>query len=109
MEAEEKEYRESLQQEQAEAVLEAHQALQKMQEDLESHKKSHNVTAQAYQKVRDALKAMLARAEARAPGATSGVNDEPGVDESDLANQLAEIQSQFETCKNEMGTDTIKP
>jgi nucleoprotein TPR len=67
MEAEEKEYRESLQQEQAEAVLEAHQALQKMQEDLESQKKNHEVKIQAYQKERDALKAMLARAEARAP------------------------------------------
>lgn len=108
MEAEEQEYRESLQQEQAEAVLEAHQALQKMQEDLENHRRSHEVTVQAYQKERDALKAMLARAEARAPGTTSGVNGEPGVDEPDLAKELAEIQSQFETYKSEMGTDTIK-
>lgn len=111
MEAEEKEYRESLQQEQTEAVLEAHQALQKMQEDLENQKKSHGVTIQAYQKERDALKAMLARAEARAPGSTSGINGEPATDgasESDLAKELADVQSQFETYKYEMGTDTIK-
>ena len=111
MEAEEKEYRESLQQEQAEAVSEAHQALQKMQEDLESQKKSHGVTIQAYQKERDALKAMLARAEARAPGSTSGINGNSGVNgvsDSELAKELAEIQSQFETYKSEMGTDTIK-
>ena len=111
MEAEEKEYRESLQQEQAEAVLEAHQALQKMQESLESQKKSHDVTIQAYQKERDALKAMLARASARAPGSTSGINDSPGVNgvsDSDLAKELAETQGQFETYKNEMGTDAIK-
>lgn len=111
MEAEEKEYRESLQQEQAEAVLEAHQALQKMQEDLENQRKSHEVTIQAYQKEREALKAMLARAEARAPGPTSGVNGGPGVDgtsESELAKELAEVQSQFEIYKSEMGTDTIQ-
>jgi nucleoprotein TPR len=111
MEAEEKEYRESLQQEQAEAVLEAHQALQKMQEDLENQRKSHEVTIQAYQKERDALKSMLARAEARAPGSTSGINGESGtngVSESELAKELAEVQGQFEMYKNEMGTDTIK-
>jgi nucleoprotein TPR len=105
MEAEEREYRESLQQEQAEAVLEAHQALQAMQEDLENQKRSHEVTMQAYQKERDALKAMLARAEARAPGSTAGIN---GVSDSELAKELAEIQSQFETYRSEMGTDTIK-
>ena len=111
MEAEEKEYRESLQQEQTEAILEAHQALQKMQEDLENQKKSHEVTIKAYQKERDALKIMLARAEVRAPGSTSGINGEPrigDVSESDLVKELAEVQNQFETYKNEMGTDAIK-
>ena len=111
MEAEEKDYCDSLQQEQVEAVLEAHQALQKMQEDLENTKKNHEVTIQAYQKERDALRVMLARAEARASGSTSGINDKPGIDGtsgSDLAQELAEVQTQFETYKNEMGTDTTK-
>ncbi|KAF9651639.1 hypothetical protein BDM02DRAFT_3184386 [Thelephora ganbajun] len=111
MEAEEKGYRESLQQEQAEAVLEAHQALQKMQEDLENQKKRHEVTVQAYQKERDALRAMLARAEARATGPTSRIYGESGVNgasDSELVKELAEVQSQFETYKSEMGTDTIK-
>jgi len=111
MEAEEKEYRESLQQEQAEAVLEAHQALQKMQEGLENQKKSHEVTVQAYQKERDALKVMLARAEARAPGSAASINGDSGfngVSDSELVKELAEVQSQFETYKSEMGTDTIK-
>ena len=111
MEAEEKEYRESLQQEQAEAVLEAHQAIQKMQEGLENQKRSHDVTIQAYQKERDALKAMLARAEARAPGSTAGINGDPevnGLPDSELVKELAEVQSQFEMYKSEMGTDTIK-
>jgi len=111
MEAEEKEYRESLQQEQAEAVLEAHQALQKMQEGLENQKKSHEVTLQAYQKERDALKAMLARTEARAPGSTTYFNGDSSVNDvsdSELVKELAEVQSQFETYKSEMGTDTIK-
>ena len=111
MEAEEREYREGLQQEQAEAILEAHLALQKMQEDLEKQKKSHEVTVQAYQKEREALKVMLVRAEARAPGSTSGINGDSGVNgasDSELAKELAEVQSQFEMYKNEMGTDTIK-
>ena len=111
MEAEEKEYRESLQQEQAEAVLEAHQALQKMQESLENQRKSHEVTLQAYQKERDALKVMLARAEARAPGSTTGINGDSGVNgvsDLELAKELAEVQSQFETYKGEMSTDTFK-
>ena len=111
MEAEEKEYRESLQQEQADAVLEAHQAIQKMQEDLENQKKSHEVTTQAHQKERDALKIMLARALACAPGSTSGIHGEPDIDaasESGLAKELAEVQNQFEIYKSEMGTDVIK-
>lgn len=111
MEAEEKEYRESLQQEQAEAVLEAHQALQKMQEGLENQKRSYEATVQAYQRERDALKSMLARAEARAPGSTTGLNGDSGangISDSELAKELADVQSQFETYKSEMGTDTIK-
>jgi wobble nucleotide-excising tRNase len=59
----EKEHHESLQQEQAKAVSEAHQALQKVQENLESQKKNHDVTIQAYQEERDAFKAMLVRAD----------------------------------------------
>ena len=111
MEAEEKEYRESLQQEQAEAVLEAHQALQKMQEDLKNQKKSHEVAVRAYHMERDALKAMLARAEARASVSNPGVNGESGADgtsESELTKELADVQSQFETYKNEMGSDAFK-
>ena len=111
MEAEEKEYRESLQQEQAEAVSEAHQALQKMQEGLENQKRSYEATVQAYQRERDALKSMLARAEARAPGSTTGLNGDSGangISDSELAKELADVQSQFETYKSEMGTDTIK-
>ena len=110
MQAEEKEYRENLQQERAEAVLEAHQALQKMQGDLENQKKSHEVIIQAYLKEREALRVMLTRAEARTPGFTFGINGSPvnGVSDSDLAKELVEVHNQFETYKHEMGSDTIK-
>ena len=109
MEAEEKQYRENLQREQAEAVLETHQVLQKMQEDLENQKKSHGVTIQAYLKEREALKVMLTCAGARAPGFTFGINGSPinGVSDSDLAKELAEVHNQFETYKHKMGSNTI--
>ena len=109
IEAEEKQYRENLQWEQAEAVLETHQALQKMQEDLENQKKSHEITIQAYLKEREALKVMLTCTEARAPGFTFGIDGSPvnGVSDSDLAKELAEVHNQFETYKHEMGSDTI--
>ena len=61
MEAEEREYKDTLEREQNEAVREAHDAIRELQGRLESQRKSHEVTVQAYVKERDALKSMLAR------------------------------------------------
>ncbi|KAG2028279.1 hypothetical protein BDR03DRAFT_1029975, partial [Suillus americanus] len=63
MEAEEHEYHKVLDQEQSEAVREAHEAIQDLAAQLERQKKSSNMTIQAYMKERDAFKAMLAWAE----------------------------------------------
>ncbi|KAG2344469.1 hypothetical protein BDR05DRAFT_975520 [Suillus weaverae] len=110
MEAEEREYREALDQEQSEAVREAHEAIQDLAAQLERQKKSSDMTIQAYMKERDALKAMLARAERS--GLRAGVNgDINGVADSiknSLAAELEDVQAQFEAYKTEMGTDSVK-
>ena len=114
LETEEREYREALQLEQTEAVMEAHNALQKMQEDLDNQKKSSELTIQTYMKERDALKSLLSRAEQRASGmaAVASMNraDVGAGPESDseLAKELAEVQSQFESYRTEMGFDSVK-
>lgn len=111
LESEEKDYKEALQLEQTEAVMEAHSAIQKLQDDLENQKKSNELTIGAYMKERDALKSMLSRAEQRASGmaAVASLNGHAnGHDDSDLAQELAEVQSQFEVYKSEMGVDSIK-
>ena len=126
MEAEEREYKDTLEREQNEAVREAHDAIRELQGRLESQRKSHEVTVQAYVKERDALKSMLARtggsasAEPYVNGTGSGnggVNgaaervaseSREGVPESELVKELAEIQSQFDTYKMEMGVDSVR-
>ncbi|OBZ68761.1 Nucleoprotein TPR [Grifola frondosa] len=112
LESEEKEYRETLEQEQGEAVREAHEAIKQLQEQLETQKKSSEVTIQAYMKERDTFKSMLARSEG--DSASKGVNGQAnGVDrvspaDSDLAKELAEVQTQFAAYKSEMGVDAVR-
>jgi nucleoprotein TPR len=110
MEAEEREYREALEQEQSEAVREAHEAIQDLVAQLERQKKSSDVTIQAYMKERDALKAMFARAERSGlhAGINGDINGVPGSIKSDLAAELEDVQAQFEAYKTEMGTDSVK-
>ncbi|PCH39913.1 hypothetical protein WOLCODRAFT_88363 [Wolfiporia cocos MD-104 SS10] len=108
MEAEEKEYREAIEQEQGEAIAEAHEAIKQLQEQLESQKKSAEVTIQAYLKERDSLRAILRRERSgdRTSASASGELN-AGSSSSDLERELAEIQSQFETYKTEMGVDSL--
>jgi len=110
MEAEEREYREVLEQEQSEAVREAHEAIQDLAAQLERQKKSSDMTIQAYMKERDALKAMLARADrsglhANINGDANGI---AGPFQNDLAAELQDVQAQFEAYKAEMGVDSVK-
>jgi nucleoprotein TPR len=107
MEAEEREYREVMEKEQAEAIKEAHEAMQELAAQLERQKKSSDTVIQAYIKERDTLRGMLARAE---KGAISHRNADPGeaiIDPgSDLAKELLEIQGQFEAYKTETTYDS---
>ena len=59
LEAEEKEYRDTLDQEQAEAIQEAHDAIKLLQEQLENQKKTADISIQARQKECETLKALL--------------------------------------------------
>ncbi|KAG1774477.1 hypothetical protein EV702DRAFT_1280581, partial [Suillus placidus] len=96
MEAEEHEYHEALDQEQSEAMREAHEAIQDLAAQLERQKKSSKMTIQAYMKERDAFKAMLAWAERS--GLHAGIN----------AAELEDVQARFEAYKTEMGMDSVK-
>jgi len=106
MESEEREYREQMERDQAEAVREAHEAMKELAEQLERQKKSHENIVQAYVKERDALRGMLARAEKGMRPTTNGDAMVTEHTDSELARELAEVQSQFEAYRNEMGTDS---
>lgn len=120
MEAEEKDYREAMEKEQGEAVREAHEAIQELAAQLERQKKNSEVTIQAYMKERDALRSMLNRAERGSGGGGSMVNGNMngyrdasmgGPDSgagNELARELAETQTQFETYRTEMGVDSVR-
>lgn len=113
MENEEREYREAMEKEQDEAIKEAHEVIQDLSAQLERQKKSSDGVIQAYMKERDALRGMLARAEKAGEGAAkvNGIGAQyvelSGLS-SDTAKELAEIQSQFEAYRMEMGIDTGK-
>ncbi|KAI6151410.1 hypothetical protein EDD17DRAFT_1636802 [Pisolithus thermaeus] len=116
MEAEERDYRAALEQEQSEAVREAHEAIQELVIQLERQKKSSETTIQAYMKERDTLKLMLAR-----PGRVEshvGLNGDVGSNgtatvsttqpSGGSAMELADVQSQFDSYRQEMGVDTSR-
>ena len=114
MENEEREYREAMEKEQDEAIKEAHEVIQDLSAQLERQKKSSDGVIQAYMKERDALRGMLARAEKAGNANAARVNGvgaqhaELSGSPSDTTKELAEIQSQFEAYRMEMGIDTGK-
>ncbi|KAG2010159.1 hypothetical protein CC2G_013002 [Coprinopsis cinerea AmutBmut pab1-1] len=118
MEAEEKEYKAAMEQEQAEAIREAHEAMQELAAQLETQKKNSDTLIQSYVKERDALKAMLSRAEAAASRAgisidvgqapPSAETSAPVMPDSEVARELAEVQQQFDAYRTEMGHDATR-
>ncbi|KAF7298841.1 hypothetical protein MIND_00831800 [Mycena indigotica] len=115
MENEEKEYREAIEREQGEAIREAHEAMQELAEQLERQKTSSENIIKAYVKERDTYKALLARTE-RGGSSTNGIHSEiNGFDSNnlpptsgDLAKELADVQSEFEAYRTEMGVDSVR-
>lgn len=108
MEAEEREYRETLEKEQGEAVREAHEAITALQEQLEAQRRAHDIKMQAFIKERDSLKVILARAERGSTGKDSHGQVKGAVTESDLAKELAEIQQQFDDYRAETSVDSVR-
>jgi nucleoprotein TPR len=106
MESEEKEYRAEMEKEQADAIREAHDAIQELQAQLETEKKAGEVRYQTLVKERDSLKALLERAQRIAPGANGNMGSIiPAASDSELAKELADIQFQFDAYRNEIGID----
>lgn len=112
LENEEQEYKVVMEREQAEAIKEAHEAIQELASALEREKTHHAKVIQAYMKEREALKAMVARSGnvAPPPEVTSQAIENPTSFESqdELAKELTEVQSRFEAYKTEMGLDALK-
>ncbi len=108
MESEEREYREAMEREQGEAVREAHEVIQELAAQLERQKKSSDGIIQTYVKERDALKSVIARMESG--GSRGGINGHSSGSSStpEITKDLAEIQTQFDTYRAEMGVDTVK-
>ena len=108
MEAEERDYRETLEKEQGEAVREAHEAITALQEQLETQRHAHGVKIQAFTKERESLKALLARAERSNVGKDPhGQTNGPAL-QSDITDELAEIQQQFDAYRAETGVDSVR-
>jgi nucleoprotein TPR len=107
MEAEEREYRETLEKEQGEAVREAHEAITALQEQLEVQRRAHDIKMQVFIKERDSLKVFLARAERGSTGKDLHGQANVAAIESDIAMELAEIQQQFDTYRAETGVDSV--
>lgn len=119
LESEEQEYKTVMEREQTEAIKEAHEAIQELASTLEREKKHHEKVVQAYMKEREALKTMAARGggngvvtalPAPVDGAPRAIENGPatGDGQEELVKELAEVQSQFEAYKTEMGLDTLK-
>ncbi len=108
METEEREYREALEKEQGEAVREAHEAITALQEQLETQRHTHDVKIQAFTKERDALKALLARAERNNAGKDSRGQSNGATTQSDIAKELVEIQQQYDAYRAETGVDSVR-
>jgi nucleoprotein TPR len=107
MENDEKEYRETMEKEQAEAIREAHEAMQELAAQLEAQKKNSDLVIKAYVQERDALRAMLDRAQSAAgtDASASAIGTTLTVS-GDAAKELAEVQGQFDAYKLEMGIDS---
>jgi nucleoprotein TPR len=108
MEAEEREYREALEKEQGEAVREAHEAITALQEQLETQRHAHGVKIQAFTKERDSLKALLARAERSNVGKDPHGQANGPASQSDISQELAEMQQQFDVYRAETGVDSVR-
>lgn len=108
MEAEEREYRETLEKEQGEAVREAHEAITALQEQLEAQRRAHDVKMRAFVKERDSLKVLLARAERNSSAKESHGQVNGEATDSDLAKELAETQQQFDMYRAETGVDSVR-
>ncbi|KAG6903157.1 hypothetical protein C0995_004704 [Termitomyces sp. Mi166 len=107
MEAEERDYREAMEREQAEAIKEAHAAIQDMVAQLDMQKKSSDNLIKAYVKERDALRDMLAKEKAGNTAVVNGASEQQNVQApTDIMQELADTQSQFEAYRLEMGIDT---
>ena len=108
MEAEEREYRETLEKEQGEAVREAHEAITALQEQLEVQRQAHDVKMRAFVKERDSLKVLLARAERNTSAKESHSQANGGATDSELVQELEEIQQQFDAYRAETGVDSVR-
>lgn len=108
MEAEERDYREAMEREQAEAIKEAHAAIQDMASQLDMQKKSSDNLIKAYVKERDALRDMLAKEKADNIATVNGVSEPDTINSApaDIVQELADTQNQFEAYRLEMGIDT---
>ncbi|KAJ3573187.1 hypothetical protein NP233_g2600 [Leucocoprinus birnbaumii] len=112
LESEEQEYKATMEREQAEAVKEAHEAIQELASALEREKEHHAKVVQAYMKEREALKAMASRSGFAVPSIDNAPraieNGAPVDGQDELVKELAEVQNQFEAYKTEMGLDSLK-
>ncbi|KAG6833443.1 hypothetical protein H0H87_006809 [Tephrocybe sp. NHM501043] len=107
METEERDYRDAMEREQAEAIKEAHAAIEDMASQLELQKKSSENIIKAYVKERDALRDMLAREKAGNSAPVNGISEQQNLTtvSAGVVQELADTQSQFAAYRLEMGID----
>ncbi|KAI0699945.1 hypothetical protein C8T65DRAFT_709807 [Cerioporus squamosus] len=112
LESEEKEYREAMEREQAEAIREAHEAMKQLEEKLEAERRSSEVQIQAYKKDADAMRTVVNRHKEAGTALrnTNGINGDvqSRAEPSELQKELEDVQKQFEVYRMEMGIDSTR-
>ncbi|KAL0576947.1 Protein mlp1, partial [Marasmius crinis-equi] len=102
LENEERDYKAVMEREQAEAIKEAHEVMQQMETQHQAALRSKDAIIQAYLKENEVMKIQDKRRQAS--NVHAGPSDIiPG--DSELAEELAEMQSRFNAYRTEMGVD----
>ena len=89
-------------------MREAHEAITALQEQLETQRQAHDLKMRAFIKERDSLKVLLARAERNTSVKEPHGQANGGATDSELVEELAEIQQQFDAYRAEMGVDSVR-
>ncbi len=108
LESDEREYKDTLDREQTEAVREAHEAIQMLQSRLEHQQRSSQATIQAYVKECDTLRTMLKRRDVNGAGTSGPLNGQIRQEPADTEKRLRDAEGTFDSFREDISADTAR-